>query len=107
MRSATTSAEGKQFHEQALGHLGWNQDEHTVAAVLVTTVGPRDSRAVECFPHRAVQALTNRQLVPVGATPIPEPFNVNDDYGPVNGQPSILHLPSPRENKAEAKHSLI
>jgi hypothetical protein len=62
---------------------------------------------VERFPHRAVQALADRQLVPVGATPIPEPLNVNDDYGPVNGQPSILHLPSPRESKAEAKLSLI
>ena len=97
----------EQFHEQALGHVGRNQDEHTVAAVLVTAVGPGDSRAVERFPHRAVQALPDRQLVPVGATPIPEPLNVNDDYGPVNGQPSILHLPSPRENKAEAKLSLI
>jgi hypothetical protein len=62
---------------------------------------------VERFPHRAVQALPDRQLVPVGATPIPEPLNVNDDYGPVNGQPSILHLPSPRESKAEAELSLI
>jgi hypothetical protein len=73
----------------------------------VIAVGPRDSRAVEPFPHHAVQALTDRQLVPIGATAIPEPLNVDDDYGPMNSQPSILHLSSPSENKAEAKLSLI
>jgi hypothetical protein len=56
---------------------------------------------VERFPHRTVQAITNRHLVPVGTPLIPEPLNVNDDNGPVNGQPVVLYLPSPRENKAE------
>jgi hypothetical protein len=72
----------------------------------MTAVSPRDSGAAERFPHRAVQALTDRQLMPIGATPIPESLNVNGDNGPVNGQPSILDLPAPRENKAEAKLSL-
>ena len=26
---------------------------------------------------------------------IPETLNVNNDYGPVNGQPLVLYLPSP------------
>ena len=60
----------------------------------------------ERFPHRTIQAITNRHLVRIGAALVPEPLNVNDNDGPVNGQPLVLHLPSPRENKAEAKLSL-
>jgi hypothetical protein len=41
--------------------------------------------------------------VRIGAALIPESLNVNDDDGPVNGQPPVLYRPHPRHNKAEAK----
>jgi hypothetical protein len=41
--------------------------------------------------------------VRIGAALIPEPFNVNYDDGPVNGQPTVLYRPHPRHNKTEAK----
>ncbi len=47
----------------------------------------------ERFPHGTVQAITNRHLVPVGTPLIPEPLNVNNNDGPVNSQPLVLHLP--------------
>ena len=72
----------------------------------MTTVIPRDPRAAERVPQRTIQAIANRYLVAIGAALIPEPFNVNDNDGPVNGQPPVLHLSPTRENKAEAKLSL-
>jgi hypothetical protein len=59
--------------------------------------------AAEGFPYRAVRPIANRHLVVIGAALIPEPLNVHDDYGPVNGQPLILHRPHPARTKAEAK----
>ena len=57
----------------------------------------------ERFPHGAVQAITNRHLVPVGAPLIPEPLNVNDDYGPVNRQALVIYLPSPHPHPARVR----
>ena len=61
----------------------------------MTAAIPRDSRPAERFAHGTVEAITNRHLVPVGTPLIPEPLNVNNNYGPVNGQPLVLYLPSP------------
>jgi hypothetical protein len=90
MRTVVRAQRGDQrgrqrFHQQALGHLGGNQDEHAIAAVLVTAVLPRDPRAAERVPHRTIQTIANRHLVRIGAALIPEPLNVNKDDGPVNG----------------------
>src|SRR5690348_11815726 len=93
--------------QQALGHFGRDQDEHAVAAVLVTAAIPRDSRPAERFPHGTVEALTNRHLVPVSTSLIPEPLNINHDDGPVNGKPQILYPSPPREDQAERKLQLI
>jgi hypothetical protein len=49
----------------------------------------------ERVPHRAVQAIADRHLVRIGATLIPEPLNVNDNDGPVNGQSLVFHRPQP------------
>jgi len=86
----------KRFHQYALWYFGRNQDENTVPAILAIAVGPRYSRQLECFLHRTVEALSDRDLVPVGAAFIAEPLNVYDDHGPVNGQPLVLYLPTPR-----------
>jgi hypothetical protein len=85
----------QQLDQQGFRHLRWNQDEHTIAAVTSTVV-PRDSRALKCFPQRTIQAITDRYLMPVGATPVPETLNIDHHDGPVNGKPLILHPPSPR-----------
>jgi hypothetical protein len=73
-------------------------DQRPVEAVI-----PRDPCAAEGFPYRAVRPIANRHLVVIGAALIPEPLNVHDDYGPVNGQPLILYRPHPARTKAEAK----
>ena len=51
------------------------------------------------IPHYPVQTVTDRHLVPIGTTPIPEPLDIDDHYRPVNGQPSVLHALSPRQTK--------
>ena len=98
----------QRFHQQALGQLSRNQDEHTVASVLVTAAIPRDTGVAKRFLHGTVQAVTNRHLMPVGTPLIPEPLNVNNDYGPVNGQPLVLYLPSPpvRQGRTETSINL-
>ena len=96
----------QRFHEEALGHLRADQDEHAVAAVLVIAVSPWNTRPAECLPHRTVQSVTDGQLIPVGAMPISKSLDVDSNDGPVNGQAHTLYLPSPRENKAEANPSL-
>jgi hypothetical protein len=57
----------------------------------------------ERFPHGTVETITNRHLVLVRTPLIPEPLYVNDDDGPVNGQPVVLYLPSPREKQGRRK----
>ena len=69
----------------------------------MTAVIPRNPCAAERVPHRTIQATANRHLVRIGTALITEPLNVHDNDGPVNGQPVVLHLPSPRQNKAESK----
>ena len=106
VRAQRRHQRGRQrFRQQALGHLGRNQDEHAVAAVLLAAVIPRNPRPAERVPQRTIQATTDRHLVAIGAALIPEPLNVNDNDGPVNGQPLVLHRPHPPE-QAEAKLSL-
>jgi hypothetical protein len=77
---------------RALRDLGGNQDENAVPAILLIAPGPCNAREAECFSHRAVQAVTNRDLVLVGPSRIAEPLNVDHDHGPVNGQPLTLYL---------------
>ena len=89
----------QRFRQQALGHLGRNQDEYPVPAILVTAVIPRDTCAAERLPHRTVQPVSDRHLIAIGSALIPEPLHVNDNDGPVNGQPLVLHLPSPRQER--------
>ena len=106
VRAQRRHQRGRQrFRQQALGHLGRNQDEHAIAAILVTAVIPRDPRPAERLPHRAIQAIANRHLVRIGAALIPEPLHVNDDDGPVNGQPLVLHLsPTARTRQKRSSH---
>jgi DUF1707 SHOCT-like domain len=73
------------FREYALVNLGTRQDENTVAAVLVTAIIPRDFRLAECLIHRTVQAIPDGHLIPVRATAVPEPLNINRN---VKGRPS-------------------
>src|SRR5580704_13714373 len=88
--------------QQALGHLGRNQDEYTITAILVTAAVPRDSRPAERLLHRAIQASTNSHLMRIGAAQIPEPLDVNYDDGPVNCQLLILHLSPPRTRQKQS-----
>ena len=106
VRAQRRHQRGRQrFRQQALGHLGRNQDEHAVAAILVTAVIPRNPRAAERVPQRAIQPIADRHLIAIGAALIPEPLNVNDNDGPVNGQPLVLHLPSPpRTRQKRSSH---
>jgi hypothetical protein len=88
----------QRFHQQALRHLGRNQDKNAIAAILATAIKPWDPRSAERVPHHAIEAIANSRLVAIGAALVPEPLHVNDNDGPVNGQPLILHRPSPRQN---------
>ena len=84
----------QRFHQQTLGYLGGNQDEYAITAVLATTVIPRDPSPAERLSHHAIQAIADRHLVHIGAAMISEPLDVDDDDGPVNGKPLVLHLPT-------------
>jgi DNA-binding NarL/FixJ family response regulator len=80
------------FHEQALGHLGRDQDQDTITAILVIAVIPRDPRAGERLAHDAIEAVTNCHLVNVSAALVSEPLDVDHDDSPVNRQQPISHL---------------
>jgi hypothetical protein len=61
---------------------------------------------MERFSHRAVQAVTDGYLIPVGAVPIPEPLNIDSNDRPVNGQALIRHLPPLREQRRASSYYL-
>jgi hypothetical protein len=92
------------FREHALGDLRTHQDENPVAAVLVITMSPRDSRPTERLAHGTVQAIPDGHLIPVRATPVPEPLNVNCNDRPVNGQASTRHMPSRKDQAKPRLH---
>ena len=86
MRPQRRHQRGRQrSREQRLRHLGRNQDEHPVAAVLMTAVIPGDPGTAERVLHRPVQTIAYGHLMLIGTTLIPEPLNINDDDSPVNG----------------------
>jgi hypothetical protein len=64
---------------------------------------PRDPRTAERVLHGTVQAIAHCHLVRIGAALIPESFNVNvnDDDGPVNGQPPVLYRPHPATTRQQ------
>lgn len=70
-----------------------DQDEYAVTAILAGIRIPRQACLPERVPDRPVQALTNRHLITVRATGIPETLNIKNNDGPVNGS-LLLHLPS-------------
>jgi hypothetical protein len=86
--------ERQRFHQQSLGYLGRYQDQHAITAILAIAVIPRDPRAIERLTHYLVHAVTDRHLMCVGAALVPEPHDVDDDDGSVNGQPLVPHLAS-------------
>ena len=90
----------QRFDEQALRHLGRDQHEHAVATVLASISIPWDSDLLERFPDRTIKAVTNRYLMTVGATPVPEAFHVDDDYGPVN-RPLCFHTALTRTTRRQ------
>jgi hypothetical protein len=65
---------------------------------------PQSSHGIPAWPNAsriAIQSITDRHLVRIGAPLIPEPLNVHHNDGPVNGRPLILHRLTPPE-QAEA-----
>ena len=75
----------QRFHEQALRYVTGDKNEYTVASIFVTIVCPGDSRLIKRILHYLIQAVTNRNLIPVSTAPIPEPFDVYNDYRAVYG----------------------
>src|SRR5689334_16144395 len=71
---------GEHSGKEILRHFWGNQDEYTVAAVLVIAVTPPDSRVAEGLLQCLVQAVADGDLVPVGASLITESFDVDDDH---------------------------
>lgn len=68
-----------------------------VASVLAMAIIPRDFRLAECLTHRTVQAIPDGHLIPVRATAVPEPLNINRNDRPVNGRASTRHTPSRKD----------
>ena len=78
-------------HEHALGHLRRDQDEHAVAAALLITRVPGDTRARERLLQGTVHAVTDYEPVLVGAPLVPEALDVHDENRAVHGLPRLLH----------------
>jgi hypothetical protein len=75
----------QRFYQQAFWYLRRNQNEQTIATILMSAVLPPDPSTTERLPHRAVQASADRYLIRIGPGPMPETFNVNNNNRPVNG----------------------
>jgi hypothetical protein len=83
---------GRGSGQETLGHLRWDRDQGTIAAILSIAAVAWNLRSRECLTQYLIHTVTRNHLMRVGPAPVAEPFYTNDEDRTVHRERKLSHI---------------